>query len=86
VRLGGDEFALFVQAASAEEARVVSARVVEAAASSSPAAFSRGTAHRGESEGPSSLLTRAEQVLYASKGRSLNPTRRRPPAADGGES
>jgi len=77
VRLGGDEFALFIRAASDEEGRAISNRVVEAASKDSPAAFSVGTAFRREGEGVSGLLTRADQVLYASKGRSLRSTRRR---------
>ncbi len=78
VRLGGDEFALFIRAESDEEGRAISKRVVEAAARDSPAAFSLGTAFRQPGERVSGLLSRADLVLYASKGLSLRPKRRRP--------
>jgi diguanylate cyclase (GGDEF)-like protein len=76
VRLGGDEFALFIRAESEGEGQAICGRVVEAAGKDSPAAFSLGTAFRRDAEGVSSLLSRADQVLYASKGRSLRSTRR----------
>lgn len=84
VRLGGDEFSLFIRADAEEEARAIAQRVVEAAAQNSPAAFSVGTAFQQPGERVSVLLSRADQVLYASKGRSLTPKRRRP-APSGGE-
>ena len=56
---------------------------MEAAAQDSPAAFSLGTAFRLPGERVSGLLSRADQVLYASKGRSLTPKRRRPAPAGG---
>ena len=77
LRLGGDEFALFIRAHSQEEGRAISRRVVEAAARDSPAAFSLGTAFRRPGERVNDVLARADQVLYASKGRSLLPKRRR---------
>jgi diguanylate cyclase (GGDEF)-like protein/PAS domain S-box-containing protein len=77
VRLGGDEFALFIRATSDEDGRAVSQRVIAAASASSPAAFSLGTALRRPGERVTGLLTRADQVLYASKGRSLRPRLRR---------
>jgi diguanylate cyclase (GGDEF)-like protein/PAS domain S-box-containing protein len=77
VRLGGDEFALFVHAPSEDEARAITDRVVESARRDSPAAFGLGTAFRREGEDVSSLLSRADRGLYASKGRSLQPMRRR---------
>jgi diguanylate cyclase (GGDEF)-like protein/PAS domain S-box-containing protein len=77
VRLGGDEFALFIRATSESEGHAVSQRVVAAASADSPAAFSLGTALRQPGERVTSLLTRADQVLYASKGHSLRPKRRR---------
>jgi len=73
----GDEFALFVHATTEDEGRAVAERVVAAAGRDSPAAFSLGTAFRRPGERVSGLLTRADQVLYASKGRSLRPKRRR---------
>lgn len=76
VRLGGDEFALFVRARSEEEGRAISKRVVEAAAQDSPAAFSLGTAFRRPGESVADALARADQVLYASRGRSLRTRRR----------
>jgi diguanylate cyclase (GGDEF)-like protein/PAS domain S-box-containing protein len=79
VRLGGDEFALFVRAHSEDEGRVISKRVVDAAARDSPAAFSLGTAFRRPGEGVGEALARADQVLYASRGRSLRPRRQRRP-------
>jgi hypothetical protein len=48
----------------------------------SPAAFSLGTALRRPGENVSALLSRADHVLYASKGRSLKLARR---VADAGE-
>lgn len=87
VRLGGDEFALFIRAGSEAEGQAIAKRVVDAAARDSPAAFSLGTAVKRADEKVSSLLTRADQVLYASKGRSLRPKRRAPeaPGAPHGE-
>lgn len=81
VRLGGDEFALFIRAESEAEGQAIAKRVVDAAARDSPAAFSLGTAVKRPDDKVSSLLTRADQVLYASKGRSLRP-RRRPPGEE----
>ena len=78
VRLGGDEFALFVRAASEEEGRAISSRVLEAADRDSPAAFSLGSAWKQHGESVSSLMSRADQVLYASKGRSLRSKHRQP--------
>jgi diguanylate cyclase (GGDEF)-like protein/PAS domain S-box-containing protein len=83
VRLGGDEFALFIRAGSEGEGQAIAKRVVDAAARDSPAAFSLGTAVKRPDEKVSSLLTRADQVLYASKGRSLRPRRRQPGAVGG---
>ncbi len=85
VRLGGDEFALFIRAEAEQEGRLIAKRVMEAAAQNSPAAFSLGTAHARPGERVSSLLSRADEVLYASKGQSLRPKRRRPPKATGDE-
>jgi len=82
VRLGGDEFALFIRAASEDEGHAISQRVVEGAMRDSPAAFSLGTALRRPGENVSALLSRADHVLYASKGRSLKLARR---VADAGE-
>jgi diguanylate cyclase (GGDEF)-like protein/PAS domain S-box-containing protein len=84
VRLGGDEFALFIRAESEAEGQAIAKRVVDAAARDSPAAFSLGTAVKRPDDKVSSLLTRADQVLYASKGRSLRPRRRSPGGAGGG--
>jgi PleD family two-component response regulator len=58
---------------------VISKRVVDAAARDSPAAFSLGTAFRRPGEGVGEALARADQVLYASRGRSLRPRRQRRP-------
>jgi diguanylate cyclase (GGDEF)-like protein/PAS domain S-box-containing protein len=85
VRLGGDEFAFFIRAHSNEEGRAISKRVVEAAARDSPAAFSLGTAFRQPGERVSAMLSRADQVLYASKGLSLRRKRRRPEPGHGHE-
>jgi diguanylate cyclase (GGDEF)-like protein/PAS domain S-box-containing protein len=79
VRLGGDEFALFMRAESEDEGRAVAARVKDAAAKDSPAAFGIGVAFRRAAESVSGLLTRADHVLYASKGQSLRSRRRQPP-------
>jgi diguanylate cyclase (GGDEF)-like protein/PAS domain S-box-containing protein len=76
IRLGGDEFALFMPSSTEDEVRAVAERVVEAAGRDSPAAFSVGTAFRRHGERVSGLLTRADRVLYASKGRRLRPKRR----------
>jgi len=85
VRLGGDEFALLVRAHSEAEGQSISKRVVDAAAKDSPAAFSLGTAFRRPGERIADVLARADQVLYASKGRSLRPKRRRPNPAEGAD-
>jgi diguanylate cyclase (GGDEF)-like protein/PAS domain S-box-containing protein len=82
VRLGGDEFALFIRASSEDECHAISQRVVEGATRDSPAAFSLGSALKRPGENISALLTRADHVLYASKGRSLRSQRR---VADAGE-
>jgi diguanylate cyclase (GGDEF)-like protein/PAS domain S-box-containing protein len=83
VRLGGDEFALFIRASSEDDGHAISQRVVEGATKDSPAAFSLGTALKRPGETISALLTRADHVLYASKGRSIRSQRR---ASDAGES
>jgi GGDEF domain-containing protein len=82
VRLGGDEFALFIRASSEDECHAISQRVVEGATRDSPAAFSLGSALKRPGENISALLTRADHVLYASKGRSLRSQRR---VSDAGE-
>jgi diguanylate cyclase (GGDEF)-like protein/PAS domain S-box-containing protein len=83
VRLGGDEFALFVRAAGEDECHAIAQRVGDDASRESPAAFSLGTAVRRPSENVSQLLSRADHVLYASKGRSLRAMRRVSDAASG---
>ncbi len=82
VRLGGDEFALFIRASSEDEGHAISQRVVEGATRDSPAAFSLGSALKRPGENISALLSRADHVLYASKGRSLRAQRR---ISDAGE-
>ena len=76
VRLGGDEFALLIRTATDAEARAVADRVIEAAKNESPAACNFGVALRLPGEGLSGLMARADQVMYAAKGRSLRSTRR----------
>jgi diguanylate cyclase (GGDEF)-like protein len=85
VRLGADRFALLVRARIEEEGRAIAQRIVEAAARDSPAAFSLGTAVRRAGESLSDLLSRADHVLHASKGRNLTPMRRRPIAGHDGK-
>lgn len=76
VRLGGDEFALFVRTLVEDEGRAVADRVIEAAQRDSPAAFNFGIAVRMAGEDVSRVLSRADQVMYEAKGRSLRSTRR----------
>lgn len=76
VRLGGDEFALFVRTPAEDEGRAVAERVIEAAKRDSPAAFNLGIAVRRAGEDVSRVLSRADQVMYEAKGRSLRSTRR----------
>jgi diguanylate cyclase (GGDEF)-like protein/PAS domain S-box-containing protein len=76
VRLGGDEFALFVRSVIHDEGHSVADRVIEAAQRDSPAAFNFGVAIRMPGENVNSVLSRADQVMYAAKGRSLRSTRR----------
>jgi diguanylate cyclase (GGDEF)-like protein/PAS domain S-box-containing protein len=84
VRLGGDEFALFIRATSEDEGHAIAQRVVEGATRDSPAAFSLGSALKRPGENVSALLTRADHVLYASKGRSLRSQRRVTDAGEAG--
>lgn len=81
VRLGGDEFALFIRTGSDAEARAVADRLVEAAKNESPAACSFGVALRLPGEDLAGVIARADQVMYAAKGRSLRSTRRESPAS-----
>lgn len=76
VRLGGDEFALFIKTATDEEGRAVADRVIASAKSESPAACNFGVALRLPGETLSEVMARADQVMYAAKGRSLRSTRR----------
>jgi diguanylate cyclase (GGDEF)-like protein/PAS domain S-box-containing protein len=76
VRLGGDEFALFIRTAVPDESRPVIERIIAAAQRDSPAAFNFGVAVRAKGEGVSAVLSRADQEMYAAKGRSLRSTRR----------
>ena len=78
VRLGGDEFALFLQAASEAEARAVTKRLLEAAALDSPAGFSMGLAYRKPGESVDEAMSRADRVMYASRGRRIRKQRRQP--------
>ncbi|MEO8358784.1 MAG: sensor domain-containing diguanylate cyclase [Vicinamibacteria bacterium] len=76
VRLGGDEFALFVKTPAHSEGPQIADRVIEAAQVDSPAAFNFGVALRLPGEDVPAALARADQVMYAAKGRSLLSTRR----------
>ena len=76
VRLGGDEFALFVKTTGHHEGRIIVDRVIDGAKSGSPAAFNLGVALRLPGEHVAEALSRADQVMYAAKGRNLQSTRR----------
>jgi len=76
VRLGGDEFALFVKTVMLDEGRAAIDRVIEAAQRGSPAAFNFGVAIRQPGESVGEVLSRADQGMYAAKGRSLRSSRR----------
>ncbi len=76
VRLGGDEFALFIRTASHNEGHPIVDRILDAAKRDSPAAFNFGVALRLPGEDIATALARADQVMYAAKGRSLRSTRR----------
>ncbi len=76
VRLGGDEFALFIRTIVEDDGRSVIDRIVAAAQRDSPAAFNFGVAIRAADESVSAVLSRADQEMYAAKGRSLRSTRR----------
>lgn len=76
VRLGGDEFAMFIRTATESEGRAVADRVIEAAKRDSPAACNFGVALRLPGEDLAGVMARADQVMYAAKGRSLRSTRR----------
>jgi diguanylate cyclase (GGDEF)-like protein/PAS domain S-box-containing protein len=78
VRLGGDEFALFLQADSEPEARAVTKRLLEAAALDSPAGFSMGMAYRKPGERVDEAMSRADRVMYASRGRRIRKQRHPP--------
>ena len=71
IRLGGDEFALFIRAAGEKEGRAISERIVDEVSRDSPAPVSLGVAFRLPGEDTQSLLSRADQVMNAAKGRSL---------------
>ncbi|MEO5761569.1 MAG: sensor domain-containing diguanylate cyclase [Vicinamibacteria bacterium] len=75
VRLGGDEFALFVKTPAHSEGPQIADRVVDAAQRDSPAAFNFGVALRLPGEDVPAVLARADQVMYAAKGRSLRSSR-----------
>ncbi|MBX7187838.1 MAG: sensor domain-containing diguanylate cyclase [Vicinamibacteria bacterium] len=76
VRLGGDEFALFIRTGTDAEGRTVADRVIAATRSDSPAACNVGVALRLPGETLADVMARADQVMYAAKGRSLRSTRR----------
>lgn len=76
IRLGGDEFALFIKTGADEEGRTAADRVIAAVKAESPAACSFGVAHRLPGETLADVMARADQVMYAAKGRSLRSTRR----------
>ncbi|HQZ17282.1 MAG TPA: sensor domain-containing diguanylate cyclase [Vicinamibacteria bacterium] len=76
IRLGGDEFALFVKTGADEEGRAASDRVIASVKAESPAACSFGVAHRLPGETLANVMARADEVMYAAKGRSLRSTRR----------
>mgnify|MGYP000163559258 CR=1 FL=1 len=76
VRLGGDEFALFIQSGPADDGQTLADRVIEAAQRNSPAAFSFGVAVRQPGEDISRVLSRADQGMYAAKGRDVSSSRR----------
>ena len=76
VRLGGDEFALIIKTASHAEGHAVGERVIAVVKSDSPAAVNVGVALRLPGEDVASALSRADQVMYAAKGRSLRATLR----------
>ncbi len=78
VRLGGDEFGLILHAASEAEARAISGRLLEASALDSPAGFSMGMVYRRSSEGLEAALSRADRVMYASRGQRLRAKRSKP--------
>ena len=71
IRLGGDEFALFIRADTDQDRRAIADRIVEGTSKDSPAAVSVGVAFRLPDEDVAGLLARADQVMYAAKGRSL---------------
>ena len=76
IRLGGDEFALFIRTATDEEGRAVADRLTLAAKHDSPAACNFGVALRLPGEDLASVMSRADQVMYAAKGRSLRSLNR----------
>jgi diguanylate cyclase (GGDEF)-like protein/PAS domain S-box-containing protein len=76
VRLGGDEFALFIKTPSHLEGRAVADRLIDEAKRDSPAAVNFGVALRLPGEDVAAALARADQVMYAAKGRMLRSTRR----------
>jgi diguanylate cyclase (GGDEF)-like protein/PAS domain S-box-containing protein len=78
VRLGGDEFGLILHAASEAEAKAISGRLLEASALDSPAGFSMGMVYRRSSEGLEAALSRADRVMYASRGQRLRSKRPKP--------
>lgn len=77
LRLGGDEFALFLHAASEAEAQAVTKRLLDAAAMDSPAGFSMGMAYRRPGESVDEAMSRADRVMYASRGRRIRKQRPR---------
>lgn len=76
VRLGGDEFALFIRSIKGDDGQLIADRMIEAARRDSPAPFNFGVAFRKPGESVSAVLSRADHVMYAAKGRSLLSTRR----------
>lgn len=75
VRLGGDEFALFARTLVRDEGQAVADRVIEAARRDAPTAFNFGVAIRMPGEDVSRVLSRADQMMYEARGRSLRVAR-----------
>lgn len=75
VRVGGDEFALLVEVLEPSNMDIIAERLLDNGPKQSPIAFSIGHAYRRPGETVEQVLGRADDAMYAAKGRA-GPERR----------
>lgn len=77
VRVGGDEFALLVEVVEPSNMDIIADRLVDNGPRQAPMAFSLGYAYRKPGESVEEVLARADEAMYAAKGREHEDTDRR---------